>query len=53
MNEVEIKEAVKAFSFGFSAECVAEECDISVEQAREIQKNFSAEIEKRRTSGRE
>ena len=53
MNDVEIKEAVKAFSFGFSAKRVAEECDISVEQAREIQKKFSAEIEKRRTSGRE
>lgn len=53
MNEVEIKEAIKAFSFGFSAERVAEECDISVEQAREIQKKHSAEIEKRRTSGRE
>lgn len=47
MNEVEIKEAVKAFSFGFSAERVAEECDISVEQAQEIQRKHSAEIEKR------
>ncbi len=53
MNELEIKEAVKAFSFGFSEERVAEECDISVEQAREIQRKHSAEIEKRRTSGRE
>lgn len=53
MNEIEIKEAVKAFSFGFSAESVAEECDISVEQAREIQKNYSGDIEERRTSGRE
>lgn len=48
MNELEIKEAIKAFAFGFSAESVAEECEISVEQAREIQKNYSAEIEERR-----
>ena len=47
MNEVEIKEAVKAFSFGFSAERVAEECDVSVEQAQEIQRKHSAKIEKK------
>ncbi|MBP0957002.1 MAG: hypothetical protein J5997_06520 [Oscillospiraceae bacterium] len=47
MNEFEIKEAIKAFSFGFSAERVAEECEISVEQAQEIQKNHSAEIDER------
>lgn len=50
MNEFEIKEAVKAFSFGFSVERVAEECDISVEQAQEIQRKYSSDIEKRRKS---
>lgn len=53
MNEFELKEAVKAFAFGFSAERVAEECDISVEQAQEIQKKYSSEIEQRRKSGYE
>lgn len=53
MNEFEIKEAIKAFSFGFSAERVAEECEISVEQAQEIQKNHSAEIDERRKASYE
>lgn len=53
MNEFEIKEAVKAFSFGFSVERVSEECDISVEQAQEIQRKYSSEIEERRKSGYE
>lgn len=53
MNEFEIKEAVKAFAFGFSAKRVAEECDISVEQAQEIQKKYSSGIEQRRKSGYE
>lgn len=53
MNEFEIKEAIKAFSYGFSTERVAEECEISVEQAQEIQKSRSAEIEKRRKASYE
>lgn len=53
MNKFEIKEAIKAFAFGFSAERVAEECEISVEQAREIQKNCSKEIEERRKASYE
>ena len=53
MNEFEIKEAVKAFAYGFSAERVAEECDISVEQACVIQKEHSAEISERRKASYE
>ena len=53
MNEFEIKEAVKAFAYGFSAERVAEECDIPVEQARAIQQEHSAEIIERRKASYE
>lgn len=53
MNEFEIKEAVKAFAYGFSAERVAEECDIPVEKARAIQQEHSAEIIERRKASYE
>lgn len=53
MNEFEIKEAIKAFAYGFSAERVAEECDISVEQARAIQQEHSTEINERRKASYE
>ena len=51
MNEFEIKEAVKAFAYGFSAE--REECDIPVEKARAIQQEHSAEIIERRKASYE
>ena len=53
MNEFEIKEAVKAFAYGFSAERVAEKCDIPVEKARAIQQEHSAEIIERRKASYE
>ena len=53
MSELEIKEAIKAFAFGFSVERVAEECEISLERAKEIQKNCAKEIEERRKASYE
>lgn len=53
MNEFEIKEAVKAFAYGFSSERVAEECEIPVEKACAIQQEHSAEIIERRKSNYE
>lgn len=45
MNEFEIKEIIKAFAFGFTAEQVAEECDISPEEAENIRAKYAAGIE--------
>lgn len=53
MSEYEIREVIKAFAYGFTAERVAMECDISVEQAEEIRESHSAEINERRTASYE
>lgn len=47
MNEFEIKEIIKAFAFGFTADQVAEGCDISPEDAEKLRIKYAAEIEKK------
>ncbi len=48
MNNAEINEIIKAFAFGFNAELVAKECEISFNEAVKFEKNHAAEIKKKR-----
>lgn len=47
MSNAEINEIVKAMAYGFTDEQVAEECEMSVEEAAAFRKKHSAEIEKK------
>ena len=47
MSNAEINEIIKAMAYGFSDERVAEECEISIEEAATFRKEHSAEIEKK------
>ena len=53
MSESEIKEAIKAFTYGIAVKRVAEECEIPVEKACAIQQEHSAEISERRKASYE
>ena len=44
MSKAEIKEIIKAMAYGFTDEQVAEECEMTVEEAAAFRKEHSAEI---------
>lgn len=44
MTEQQIKELVKTFAYGYSAEQVSQGEEISVEDAKNFQKEYNAEI---------
>lgn len=44
MSNAEINESVKAMAYGFADEQVAEECEITVEEAAAFRAEHSAEI---------
>lgn len=50
MSDAEIKEIIKAFSFGFTAEQVANECYISVAEAVQLRTKYAADIESRKVA---
>ena len=47
MSNAEINEIIKAMAYGFSDEQVAEECELTVEEAAAFRKEHSAEIAKK------
>ena len=47
MSNAEINEIIKAMSYGFSDERVAEECEITVQEAAEFRAKYHNEIIKR------
>lgn len=47
MSKAEIKEIIKAMAYGFTDEQVAEECEISVEEAAAFRKEHFGEIAKK------
>ena len=47
MNKEEINEIVKAMAYGFSDEEVAEECEMTVEEAAAFRKEHAADIAKK------
>lgn len=48
MSNAEINEIVKAFAYGFSAEQVAEECEMSLSEAEEFFEAHIKEIKAKR-----
>lgn len=48
MSNAEINEIIKAMSYGFTDEQVAEECEMTVEEVAEFRAKYSDEIIKRR-----
>ncbi len=53
MSNEEINEIVTAFAYGFTAEQVAEECEISVSEAEEFFENHIEEIKSKRSESHE
>ncbi len=49
MNKEEQNEIIKAFAFGFTAEQVAEECEISVSEAEKFLEDHIEEIKAKRS----
>ena len=47
MSNAEINEIIKAMAYGFTDEQVAEECEMTVEEAAAFRKEHSAEIAKK------
>ena len=47
MNKEEINEIVKAMAYGFTDEEVAEECEMTVEEAAAFRKEHAADIAKK------
>ncbi len=53
MSNTEINEIIKAFAYGFTAEQVAEECEISVSEAEKFLENHIEEIKAKRSERHE
>lgn len=47
MSNAEINEIIKAMAYGFTDEQIAEECEMTVEEAAAFRKEHSAEIAKK------
>ena len=47
MSNAEINEVIKAMAYGFTDEQIAEECEMTVEEAAAFRKEHSAEIAKK------
>lgn len=47
MSNAEINEIIKAMAYGFTDEQVAEECEMTIEEAAAFRAEHSSEIEKK------
>lgn len=53
MTRAEEKEIIKAFAFGFSPAQIAEECGITVDEAKDFAKSHAEEIKAKRSEKHE